>query len=74
MILKVFFTNNTVGIYSGNEFFFNHNEIIIETNDTNTVLDKNDVKNYTVYTDSGQQIHTTYKPGRYHFEKNQQDV
>jgi hypothetical protein len=67
MIIKVFYKDNSVGIYDIYEFKYNASTqdiILVHANDEEP-LDRNKIKNYTIYTDNGQQIHTTYSKKNY---------
>ena len=67
MIIKVFYKDNSVGIYDIYEFKYEattQDIILVHANDEE-VLDRSKIKNYTIYTDNGQQIHTTYSKKNY---------
>jgi hypothetical protein len=62
MLIKIFFKDNSVAIYNVNDFRFDSvdNSITLVRIDFDITLDRDKIKNYTIYSDTGQQIHTTY--------------
>jgi hypothetical protein len=65
MIIKIFFKNGDVQIIPFDYFYANHDELVLEQKESSTVFDRSKIKNYTVYLESGQQIHTTYSKHKY---------
>ena len=61
MVVKIFFYENKVSIYHISEFHASPEELVLLIGpEKEVVFDRNNVKNYTVYTHEGMQIHTTY--------------
>jgi len=62
MLIKIFFKNNSVSIHEIIDFRFDSedNSLILTGSDFDMILDRDKIKNYTLYSDTGQQIHTTY--------------